>query len=470
MDWRRSSSTPTLLDMWTEITLPDRAADIYETIKAAPIISPHGHTEPEWFAKNAAFSDPADLIIVPDHYVFRMLYSQGVSLTDLGVGVPTEDRNPRAIWRLFADHWHLFLGTPTRAWLSNMFTEGFGISDPLGPRTADAIYNAIETALKEPEFRPRALFGKFNIELLATTDAATDPLPHHEAIRDSGWNGHVIPTFRPDACIDPADTRFINELATLEKTTGIALDDFDAYLDALRARRQAFKALGATATDHAIEVLETTWMHETEAEALFAKARHGRLDPSEARRFHAHMLVEMAQMSAEDGLVMQIHAGARRNTNHTVFEHFGRDKGADMPVRTDWVRGLDTLLNRVGTDPGFSMIAFTLDESTYARELAPMAGHWPCLKIGPPWWFHDSLNGILRYFDQVVETAGYHNLAGFNDDTRAFMSIPARHDLWRRAVALHLSAQMELGVFGRDDAERLARLLATELARKAYRL
>ncbi len=456
--------------MWTDITLPAPAEALYHTIKDAPILSPHGHTDPVWFAENAAFSNPAELIIIPDHYVFRMLYSQGLSLRELGVGVPPVQTDPRAIWRLFAAHWHLFLGTPTRAWLSHMFVHGFGISDPLTSDTADAIYDRIDAALKEDGFRPRALFETFNIEVLATTDAATNPLDAHRAIAESSWQGKVIPTFRPDACIDPADPRFVSELSKLEDQTNISLDTFDGYLDALRAQRQAFKSLGATATDHAIEDLHTTWLSETQAEALFAKARRGALSSEEAQRFHAHMLVEMAQMSAEDGLVMQIHAGSRRNTNHVVFEHFGRDKGADIPVRTDWVRGLDVLLNRVGTDPGFSMIAFTLDESTYARELAPMAGHWPSLKIGPPWWFHDSLNGILRYFDQVVETAGYHNLAGFNDDTRAFMSIPARHDLWRRAVALHLAQQMQRGQFGREDAEALAQHLATDLARKAYRL
>lgn len=456
--------------MTSEIQLSTRATEIYETIRDLPIVSPHGHTDPAWFAKNEAFSDPAELIIVPDHYVFRMLYSQGVALEGLGVGVPREQREPRAIWQLFARHWHLFHGTPTRVWLSHMFRHGFGIEDELTEESADRFYDVIDAALARPEFRPRALFEQFGLEVLATTDAATDPLPQHAALAREGWSGRVIPTFRPDAVLDPADPRYVEEVNALEALCDVSISEFTDYLNALWSRREVFKELGATATDHAIEDLHTVWLDRRTVEELFGKARRGALDALEAQALHAHMLIEMAQMSAEDGLVMQIHAGSRRNTNAKLMESHGRDMGADIPVRTDWVRGLEPLLNRVGTDGNFGLITFTLDESTYARELAPMAGHWPSLKIGPPWWFHDSLNGILRYFDQVVETAGYQNLAGFNDDTRAFMSIPARHDLWRRAVSIHLAEQVSRGVVGQSDALILAQDLAVDLARKAYRL
>lgn len=456
--------------MTAKIALPGPAAALYETIAGLPIVSPHGHTDPAWFARNTAFADPAELIIIPDHYVFRMLYSQGVSLTELGIGVPSEARNPRAIWQLFAKHWHLFGGTPTRVWLSHMFEHGFGIEGELTPATADAFYDRIEGALAQPDFRPRTLFDSFNIEVLATTDAATDPLSHHTTLAQDPWQGRIVPTFRPDAVLDPADPRYTSEVKALEAVCDVSISEFSDYLNALWTRRAAFKALGATATDHAIENLHTVWLDRATAEELFSKARRGALDALGAQALYGHMLIEMAQMSADDGLVMQIHAGSRRNTNAKLMESFGRDMGADMPVRTDWVRGLEPLLNRVGTSPEFGLIAFTLDESTYARELAPMAGHWPCLKIGPPWWFHDSLNGILRYFDQVVETAGYQNLAGFNDDTRAFMSIPARHDLWRRAVSMHLAQQVERGLFGTRDAQVLAQDLAVGLARTAYRM
>jgi glucuronate isomerase len=329
------------------------------------------------------------------------------------------------------------------------------------------MYDQIDAALKQPEYRPRALFQSMKIEVLATTDAATDPLDHHRAIKASGWAGRVIPTFRPDALFDPADERFAPAMAALGRMHDI--DSFHKFLLALRARRAAFKALGATATDHAQEVVRTAWVPER-MEELYAKARRGACTADEAALFNAHMLVESARMACDDGLVMQYHAGSRRNTNAAILRQYGRDMGADIPVATDWVRGLGPLLDQVGHVPGFQMILFTLDEGTYARELAPMAGHWPCLKIGPPWWFHDSARGIARYFDQVVETAGYWNLAGFNDDTRAFCSIPARHDVWRQGVALHLAEQVSRGMFGVGDARRVAGELSVGLARRAYKL
>jgi glucuronate isomerase len=444
------------------------AEEIYAAIAGDPIVSPHGHCDPAWFAENARFKDPTDLILIPDHYLFRMLYSQGVALEDLGIG--GSDHDPRAVFRMFADHWHLFLGTPSHAWLSYMFETTFGISAPFSPDTAEEIYDAIDAKLGQPDYLPHALFERFNIEVLATTDGATDDLAAHQAIRDSSWTGRVIPTFRPDAVLDPRDARFAVELDRLGAMTGRDVGGFDGYVQAIRDRRAAFKALGATATDHAIEVLTTDPLDRAEAGAIFARARSGDISDAEAQRFYGHMLTLMAEMSVDDGLVMQLHVGSRRNTNHQIMERFGRDMGADIPVATDWVRGLDGLLNRVGNTPGFSLIAFTLDETTYARELAPMAGHWPCLKIGPPWWFHDSEAGIARYFDQVVETAGYWNLAGFNDDTRAFMSIPARHDVWRRGVAHHLGEQVTRGAFGIEDAHVVARALSTGLARDVYRL
>ncbi|KIC49573.1 glucuronate isomerase [Tateyamaria sp. ANG-S1] len=448
------------------LKLSGKAAQIYDGIKGAPIVSPHGHCDPAWFDENAAFSDPADLLVIPDHYVFRMLYSQGVPLDQLGVGIPPEDRDPRAIFRLFAAHWHLFLGTPSQLWIEYELRETLGCDLTLGPDTADAIYDHIAAWLTDHNNRPRALFDRFGIEVLATTDAALDPLTHHAAIRDSDWTGHVIPTFRPDALLNPRNPEWAREVAALGDMTSHDTNTFDGFLAALRKRRAAFKALGATATDHAIEQPQTVWLDQPAD--TFAALLSG--DMTDADAFHGHMLIEMAQMSPDDGLVMQLHAGSRRNTNRALFDRFGADKGADIPVAVDWVRGLEPLLNRVGNDPRLTLILFTLDETTYARELAPMAGHWPCLRIGPPWWFHDSAAGIARYLDQVVETAGYHNLAGFNDDTRAFLSIPARHDLWRRAVALHLSAQIDRGYFSTTTADQIAQLLATDLARKTYRL
>lgn len=442
------------------------AETLYNGVKDAAIVSPHGHCDPSWFAQDTAFADPAELLVIPDHYVFRMLYSQGVSLRDLGIGVPPDQRDPRAIFRLFAAHWHLFLGTPSRTWIDYVLRETLGCEIPLSVETADAIYDHIDAWLAAPQNKPRALFDRFGIEALATTDAALDDLGHHAAIRDSGWRGRVIPTFRPDALLDPTADGWRASVDALGDMTGADTGSFAGFLEALRIRRAAFKALGATATDHAIEDPRTVWL--SDPAATYAQLLQG--DMAGAAAFYGHMLIEMAQMSLEDGLVMQLHAGSRRNTNHTILDQFGRDKGADIPVAINWVRGLEPLLNRVGNDPRLTLILFTLDETTYARELAPMAGHWPCLRIGPPWWFHDSAAGIARFFDQVVETAGYWNLAGFNDDTRAFLSIPARHDLWRRAVAVHLAGQVDRGYFSTDTAAELATLLATDLARTTYRL
>ena len=452
------------------LSLPPSAMAIYEQIRDLPIVSPHGHCAPEWFAEDKPFGDPAELLIIPDHYVFRMLYSQGVALRDLGVGVPKQDRDPRAIFQRFADHFHLFLGTPSHLWLAHTFAHQFGIAERLTSANAMAIYDTIDAALQRHAFRPRALFEAFNIAVLATTDGALDDLAHHAAIADSGWSGRVIPTFRPDNVLDPMAVEFARNVARLGAITDEDTAGFAGYLSALRKRRAAFQVLGATATDHAVLDLASEWLSPQDAAALFAKALQGALTSGEAVTFYGHMLIEMAQMSVDDGMVMQIHAGSQRSTNAAVYEAFGADKGADIPKRTDWVGGLNGLLNRVGNSAECTVIAFTLDETTYARELAPMAGHWPALRLGPPWWFHDSANGIARYLDQVVETAGYYNLAGFNDDTRAFLSIPARHDLWRRGVSLHLAQQSARGLMHADDTAVLARQLSVDLAVDAYML
>ena len=452
------------------IHLPAHADTIYQHIRDIPIVSPHGHCDPSWFAKNTAFSDPAELLIIPDHYVFRMLYSQGVPLESLGLGTPPEERDPRKIFKIFAEHWNRFLGTPSRQWLEHTFANVFGLTEPLTPKTADHYYDLINAKLKTPEFRPRALFESFGLEVLATTDGALDTLTHHAAIQNSDWQGRIIPTFRPDTVLNPASPDFIPHMHQLAEMTGEDTASFKNYLSALRQCRAAFKAAGATATDHAITEIYTEQISDSDMQALLKKALNTPLDHAESTLFYGRMLIEMAQMSIDDGLVMQIHAGSYRSTNRALFKRFGNDMGADIPIAVDWVRGLAPLLNKVGNNPDLTIILFTLDETTNARELAPMAGHWPCLRLGPPWWFHDSLNGIARYFDTVVETAGYWNLAGFNDDTRAFLSIPARHDLWRRGVAKHLGTQISRGLFGQSDALEIARLLTRDLAIDAYRL
>jgi glucuronate isomerase len=453
------------------------ARSLYETVHELPIISPHGHTDPQWCADNAPFPDPSALFIVPDHYVFRMLYSQGVSLDALGVprkhgaGAGSgRAYDPRAIWRLFAQHYPLFHGTPTRIWLDHAFSTVFGIGERLTTESADRYYDRISECLARDEFRPRALFERFNIEVIATTESPLDPLLHHQAIRASGWTGRVVTAYRPDPVVDPEFENFADNVARFGELTGEDTASWRGYLAAHRTRRAFFKSMGATSTDHGHPTARTLDLDAGACQQLLDRALQGKASVDDAESFRAQMLTEMARMSVDDALVMQIHPGSFRNHNPAVFQAFGRDKGADIPMRTDYVHALKPMLDCVGNDRALSIILFTLDETTYARELAPLAGHYPTLKLGPPWWFHDSYQGMLRYFEQAVETAGFQNTAGFNDDTRAFMSIPARHDVWRRVACRFLATCVVEHRFGEDDAQALAPELAYGLAKRSYRL
>jgi glucuronate isomerase len=449
------------------------AKDLFESVRDLPIISPHGHTEPRWYAENAAFPDPAQMFVTPDHYVFRMLASQGVALADLGV--PRADggaveTDGRAIWRRFAAHYHLFRGTPSRIWLDHVFQDLFGFDVRLSAATADQYYDRIAEALATPAFRPRALYERFNIEAIATTDSALDDLRWHQMIAQSGWSGRVLPTYRPDSVVDPDFPGFAGNIATLGQITGEDTTTWRGYLAAHRTRRAAFKALGATATDHGHPTARTEDMSPDNAAALFARVLSGAASPDEADAFRGQMLTEMARMSLDDGLVMQIHAGSRRNHHVGVFAQFGRDKGFDIPGRTDYVAALRPLLNAVGLEPRLKIILFTLDETAYARELAPLAGAYPALRLGPPWWFHDSPEGMRRFREMTTETAGFYNSVGFNDDTRAFLSIPARHDMARRVDCAFLATLVATGRLGRDEASEVAHDLAYGLAKAAYNL
>jgi glucuronate isomerase len=449
------------------------ARTLYEEMRTLPLVCPHGHVDPSLLADDRAFPEPAALLITPDHYLFRMLFSQGISLESLGV--PTRDpkaaieRDPRKVWRIFAANYHVFRGTPSRAWLDYELHELFGVRERLGADSADRIYDQIDERLRSSEFRPRALFDSFNIEVLATTDAATDELRHHRAIRESGWNGRVVPTFRPDALFRLTAPAWRSELAALERLHGATIDTFAAFREALAKRRAAFRALGGTATDHAVEEPHTERLAADAAEAVFATALRGDATAADQKRFEAHMLMEMAQMSVEDGLVMQLHPGSLRDHNSQVFAKFGPDKGADIPLRTEFTRNLRALLDAHGSDPRFRLVLFTLDETTYSRELAPIAGHYPAVRLGPAWWFHDSIEGMTRYRQLTTETAGIYNTSGFNDDTRAFCSIPARHDLARRVDANWLAGLVARHVVEMDEARAMGRALAYELARETYR-
>jgi glucuronate isomerase len=441
------------------------ARDLYQTVAALPIVSPHGHVDPRLFADpNATFGTPADLFIIPDHYVTRMLYSQDIPLETLLTG------DHRKIWKLFCENFHLFRGTPSGIWLTHELSQVFGVDEKPSASNADFLFDSVSSKLSSPEFSPRQLFERFNIEVLCTTDAATDTLEHHQAIRQSGWNGRILPTFRPDGVVNLDAPNWKANIEKLEQVTNQPITNYKSFIQALEQRRIFFKSMGATATDHAALTPATTELSLIEADAIFQRALKGEAKPNDAAHFTAHMLMEMARMSIDDDLVMQLHPGSLRNHNDIIFQKFGLDKGADIPLQTEYTRNLLPLLNKYGNDSRLTLILFTLDETTYSRELATLAGHYPALKLGPPWWFHDSLNGMARYFDQVMETAGLYNTAGFNDDTRAFCSIPARHDVWRRASANWLAGLVVRHIIDENDANEMIQDMAVNLAKRAYKL
>lgn len=451
----------------------DIARELYELVAGLPIISPHGHTDPNWFADNTPFANATELLIQPDHYLLRMLYSQGFSLDELGIARADGSHagaDPQAVWQIFAAHYHLFRGTPTRLWMDHVFSEVFGFDEGLDTANGGEFYREINRQLATEAFLPRALFERFNIEVIATTESPLDPLDAHRRLAADDWAGRVITAFRPDPVLDPEFEGFADNIAELARLSGTDCATYAGYLDALRERRAYFKALGATSTDHGHPSALTCDLHRDDCERLYAGALAGNLRPSEADLFRGQMLTEMALMSLDDGLVMQIHPGVFRNHNVALFDAFGRDRGADIPLPGEFVRNLRPLLSRVGNEPDFTLILFTLDETTYARELAPLAGHYPCVKLGPAWWFHDSPEGMLRYREQVTETAGFYNTAGFNDDTRAFLSIPARHDVARRVDCRFLARLVAEHRLGLDEARELVVDLSYNLAKAAYKL
>lgn len=448
------------------------ARALYEDVRDLPIVSPHGHTDPSWFANDPAFSDAASLFLTPDHYVLRMLRSAGLSYDSLGV--KRRDGKPiiegRDAWRLFCSNWHLFAGTPSRLWIEHSLDMFFGISQPLSAENADEVYDAITATLATPALRPLSVLERARVEVIATTEFALDPLVHHRVLRDKGLLGRVRTTYRPDDVTDPALSGFAENLARFGELTGEDTGTWAGMIRAHAARRAYFREFGATATDHGVPSAQTADLAEHEKQTLLDKALSGNVTADEAEQFRAQMLTEMAALSADDGMVMQIHAGVQRSLDPSLLADYGPNLGADIPCRTDFVNGLRPLLARFGNADKFRLILFTLDESTYARELAPIAGYWPSVMIGPPWWFHDSPNGIRRYFDALHETAGFSNLAGFNDDTRALLSIPARHDVWRREVCRFLAILVAEHRVSRTQAGELAAYLSYGAAKKAYNL
>lgn len=454
------------------------AQQLYASVANLPLICPHGHADPRMFADpDYDYGSPVDVFIIPDHYVFRMLYSQGIPLERLGI--PRADggeveRDHRRIWRLFAENFYLFRGTPTGMWLTHCWHDIFGIREKLTAQTADAIYDQLQACLEAPEFRPRRLFERFNIEVLCTTDAATDRLEHHQAIRASGWPGKVLPTFRPDDVVNLDLPDWQRSIQQLSEVSGIEVTSYAAFVRALEERRAYFKQLGARATDHGartgIRMAYTTELSPTEAEAIFQRALKRQASEEDAARFAGHMLMESARMSIEDGLVMQLHTGVFRNHNQPLLERFGYDRGADIPVAAEYTRNLRALLNKYGNDPRLTLVVYNLDESAYTRELAPLAGHYPALRLGAAWWYQDSLGGMTRYRQLTIDGAGLYNTAGFTDDTRSFPTIPARHDLARRVDANWLAGLVVRGVVDVDDAREMIADAAYRLPKQTFRL
>jgi glucuronate isomerase len=448
------------------------ARTLYASVKDLPILSPHGHTDPQWFADNAPFSNATELFLSPDHYIYRMLYSQGIALDD--IGVPSKagpsPADPREAWRIFAANQHLFRGTPTSMWMGHVFSEIMGFEDALSPETADTYYDRIGELLASPDYLPRALFERFRIELLATTESPTDTLEHHQKIKDSGWTGRVVTAYRPDPVIDPEHEDLHSKLKVFAELTGEDVYSWKGYLKAHRQRRDFFMTMGATSTDHGHPTAQTADLSPADTEALFKRVLSPNVTAEDAELFRAQMLTEMARMSLDDGLVMQIHPGSFRNHNKKIFEQYGRDKGCDIPLPTNYVHALKPLLDVFGNEKALSVIVFTLDETSYSRELAPLAGHYPILKLGPSWWFHDSPEGMTRFREQVTETAGFYNTVGFNDDTRAFLSIPARHDVARRIDANFLARLVAEHRLGEEDAFDLIKDLTYNLPKRAYKL
>ncbi|MCD4751865.1 MAG: glucuronate isomerase [Anaerolineaceae bacterium] len=448
------------------------ARSLYLQAKDLPIVSPHGHVNPRLFSTlDATFGSPTDLLIIPDHYVVRMLYSQGISLESLGIpdrNGETVEADHRKIWQIFADHYTLFRGTPSGGWIDHSLNVNLDIQEKLNGESAQHIYDQIQEKLQSDEFKPRNLLTKINIEILCTTDAASDSLDELKVIRKEKFGQKIYPTFRPDAVTNLAAEGWLENIENLSTASGIEVVDYHSYIHALEQRRAFFKTMGAHSADHGVYSASTQELSPSEAEVIFQRALKNEATSKDAARFTSHMLMEMARMSSEDGLVMQIHVGSYRNHNDAIFQKFGADKGFDIPVTAEFSKALRPLLNKFGKDSNLNLILFCLDEDVYSRELAPLAGVYPTVKLGPPWWFYDSPNGMKRYFDRVMETTGIYNTAGFNDDTRAFLSIPARHDVWRRVSCDWLAELVLSGRIDEEDAHDMAYQLAYGLVKKVY--
>ncbi|AJT42510.1 glucuronate isomerase [Psychromicrobium lacuslunae] len=415
------------------------ARELHQLVADLPILSPHGHVPAELLLNNQPFGDPASLLISPDHYVTRLMHASGIGLDELGVaGTQAE---PREIWRRFCAAWSIFDGTASGYWLRSELVSVFGLDEAeLAPERADHLFDQLSAKLATAEFRPRALFDSFGIEVLATTDDPLDSLADHQALAaDPGFSGRVLPTFRPDSYLNASAPGFAERVDRLISEAGDGLVGYAGYLRALQNRRAHFIESGAVSADHGVRTPSTLRLDQAEAARLFEAAIRGGLSQQDRDAFEAQMIYQMARMSVEDGLVMTLHPGSWRDHHQPTFNRFGADTGHDIPFPVSYTEGLRALLNDFGTSPGFHLVLFTLDETTFSRELAPLAGFYPSVFLGAPWWFLDAPDAMLRFRSAVTETAGFSRSAGFVDDTRAFCSIPARHDASRRVEAAFLA-------------------------------
>jgi glucuronate isomerase len=442
------------------------AAELYAEVAGVPIVSPHGHVEAALLAHDTPFTDPAALLVTPDHYVTRLLHAHGVALDELR---PPAD--PRAIWRQLCACWPLLGGTVVRLWLELILHDVLGVRVTPSAEAADALFDELCERLALARSRPRALCERFAIELLATTDDPADDLRHHRALTARpGWEGRVVPTFRPDAYLDPSRPGWPARLERLAAAAGMAIGTYDDFVAALEQRRGVFAAHGATSSDHGVEQLRTERLDGRAARRIFAAALRGDCPPRDAAAFAAHMLDEMARMSSEDGLVMQLHPGVLRDHHAATLRAHGANAGADIPLRAEFTRSLRPLLDRYGTLPRFRLVLFTVDETTFSRELAPLAGFYPSVYLGAPWWFLDSPAGMLRFRRAVTDTIGFHRTAGFVDDARALCSIPARHEVARRVDCSFLAGLVCEHRLPIAEAAAIARELADGQARRVFRL
>ena len=457
----------------TDPSVRSIARRLYDEVAGLPIISPHGHVDPAILAEDQPFGDPANLLVVPDHYVTRMLHAHGVSFDRLGVppGAPKGDASPREIWRTFCSHWWAFRGTPSRYWLEAELVDVFGVHLRPSAETADEIFDQLSERLTSPEFRPRALYERFGIEVLATTDDPADDLAAHRKLADdAAWKGRVVPTFRPDAYLEPARPDWAARVARLGEVTGEDTTGYAGYVAALEQRRAYFKRNGATATDHGHADAGSEPLEPSEASRIYAAALTGAATADEATAFRRHMFTEMARMAGEDGLVMQVHPGVLRDHHTGTFDRYGRDVGGDIPMTTEYTRSLRPLLQRYGTHPNFRMVLFTVDEDVFSREIAPLAGFYPSVFVGAPWWFIDTPDAIRRFRDAVTDTVGFHKTAGFVDDTRAYCSIPVRHDMARRLDCGYLARLVAEHRLPEDEAAETAADLAYRLPASTFRV